>query len=148
MNENAVCLIDSGSDKDSGRRVRQILDSNGWALKAIYVTHSNADHIGGNKYAQMGCKIYAKGIEKAFTEYPVLEPAFLYGGYPCGELKHRFLMAQESKVSVLTEEKLPEGGTMIPIDGHFLIWLDIGQRMAQHILLTAIRARVRWRNME
>ena len=30
-----VCLIDSGSDKDAGRKVRQILDRNGWHLTAI-----------------------------------------------------------------------------------------------------------------
>ena len=91
-----VCLIDSGSDKDAGRKVRQILDANGWRLTAIYNTHSNADHIGGNKYlqGQTGCRIYAPGIEWAFTRYPVLEPSFLYGGYPCRELRHKFLMAQ------------------------------------------------------
>ena len=116
-----VCLIDSGSDKDAGRRVRQILDANGWRLTAIYHTHSNADHIGGNKYlqGQTHCKIYAPGIEQAFTRYPVLEPSFLYGGYPCKDLRHKFLMAQESDVELLREEVLPEGFELLPLPGHF-----------------------------
>ena len=36
LNETDVCLIDSGSDKDAGRKVRQHLDKNGWRLTAIY----------------------------------------------------------------------------------------------------------------
>ena len=116
-----VCLIDSGNDKDAGRKVRQILDAHGWKLTAIYNTHSNADHIGGNKYlqGQTGCRIYAPGAEQAFTRYPVLEPAFLYGGYPCKDLRHKFLMAQESGAEVLTPEALPEGFQVLPLPGHF-----------------------------
>lgn len=116
-----VCLIDSGNDKDAGRKVRQLLDANGWKLAAIYNTHSNADHIGGNKYlqSQTGCPIYAPGIECAFTRHPILEPSFLYGGYPCKELRHKFLLAQESNVQPLTAECLPEGFEIIPLPGHF-----------------------------
>jgi len=121
LNERDVCLIDSGSDKDAGRKVRQLLDANNWRLTAIYNTHSNADHIGGNAYLQRqtGCKIYAPGIEAAFTRHPVLEPSYLYGGYPCKDLRHKFLMAQPSEARELTPDCLPEGFELIPLPGHF-----------------------------
>lgn len=116
-----VCLIDSGSDKDAGRNIRRILDANGWRLTAIYNTHSNADHIGGNRYLQeqTGCRIYAPGIECAFTRHPLLEPAFLYGGCPPEELRHKFLMAKESRAEYLTGDRLPDGFETIPLPGHF-----------------------------
>ncbi len=117
-----VCLIDSGNDKDAGRKIRKILDANGWKLTAIYNTHSNADHIGGNKYlqGQTGCKIYAPGMECDFTNHTVLEPSFLYGGYPCKDLRHKFLMAQGSNAEYLTKDVLPKGFAMIDLPGHFL----------------------------
>ncbi len=121
LNETEVCLIDSGNDKDAGKKVLRILDANGWKLKAIYNTHSNADHIGGNKYLQVqtGCKIYVPGIECAFTRHPVLEPSYLYGGYPPKDLRHKFLLAQESDAEYLTSDVLPEGFEVIPLPGHF-----------------------------
>ena len=121
LNDRDVCLIDSGNDKDAGRKVRQLLDANGWRLTAIYNTHSNADHIGGNQYLQRqtGCKVYAPGIECDFTRHPLLEPSFLYGGFPARELRHKFLMAQPSDAQELTPEVLPEGFQMIPLPGHF-----------------------------
>ena len=121
LNDTEVCLIDSGNDKDAGRKVRKILDEHGWTLKAVYNTHSNADHIGGNKYlqGQTGCKIYAPGIECDFTRHPILEPSLLYGGYPCKDLRHKFLLAQESDAEYLTKETLPEGFELIPLPGHF-----------------------------
>ena len=132
-----VCLIDSGNDKDAGRKVRQLLDSRGWKLRAIYNTHSNADHLGGNRYlqGQTGCRIYAPGIEQAFTASPVLEPSFLYGGYPCGELRHKFLMAQESGAELLTPQALPEGFELIPLPGHFFDM--VGYRTADGVVYLA-----------
>ena len=121
LNDSDVCLIDSGNDKDAGRKVRQILDANKWHLTAIYNTHSNADHIGGNQYLQRqtGCRVYAPGIDCAFTRRPILEPSFLYGGFPPGDLRHKFLMAQESDARELTQDVLPEGFALIPLPGHF-----------------------------
>lgn len=121
LNDTDVCLIDSGNDKDAGKKVRKILDANGWKLKMILNTHSNADHIGGNKYLQeqTGCKIYAPGIECDFTRHTVLEPSYLYGGYPPKDLRHKFLVAQESDANYLTDEALPEGVEIIDLKGHF-----------------------------
>ena len=116
-----VVLIDSGNDKEAGRKVRQHLDRQGWTLDAIYNTHSNADHIGGNAYLakQTGCALYAPGIEAAFTQHPILEPALLYGGYPMKALRHKFLLAQESDAQPLTPEHLPARFELIPLPGHF-----------------------------
>ena len=121
LSDTDVCLIDSGNDKEAGRKARQILDANKWHLTAIYNTHSNADHIGGNRYLQnqTRCRIYAPGIDCAFTRHPLLEPAFLYGGFPVKELRHKFLMAQPSDAGYLTDECLPEGWQSIPLPGHF-----------------------------
>ena len=121
LGDSDVCLIDSGNDKDAGRKVRQLLDANGWHLTAIYNTHSNADHIGGNRYlqGQTGCRVFAPGVECAFTRRPILEPSFLYGGYPCRDLRHKFLMAQESDAEPLTADALPKGLKIIELPGHF-----------------------------
>lgn len=121
LNDEEVVLIDSGNDKEAGKKVKKLLDSHGWRLKAIYNTHSNADHIGGNRFLQekTGCRIFAPGIERDFTRHTILEPAFLYGGYPPKDLKHKFLLAQESDAEELTQDALPEGLQLLPLPGHF-----------------------------
>ncbi len=122
LNTTEVCLIDSGNDKETGRRVRKILDEQGWVLKTIYNTHSHADHIGGNKYlqSQSKCAIYAPPMHVAFAKHPILEASFLYGACPPKELRNKFLLAAESHVEELSEEVLPQGLTALPLPGHFL----------------------------
>lgn len=132
-----VYLIDSGNDKDAGKKVRRILDQNGWTLKAILNTHSNADHIGGNRYLQQQyhCRIFAGGIEAAFTRYPVLEPAFLYGGYPFAELKHKFLMASDSEVTEFGSPSFPQEIEVLPLPGHFFDM--VGFRLPDGVIFLA-----------
>ncbi|WP_294000421.1 MBL fold metallo-hydrolase [uncultured Megasphaera sp.] len=114
-------FIDSGNDKDAGRKLRKILDQQGWQLQGILNTHSNADHIGGNQYLQRqtGCRVFAGGLEKAFTSYPILEPSFLYGGYPMKDLRHKFLMAKESDVTDFSDSSFPHEIEIISLPGHF-----------------------------
>ena len=113
-------LIDSGNDRDAGKKVKKILDQRGWILDAVWNTHSHADHIGGNQYlaAQTGCRVFAPGIEQDFTRHPVLEPSYLFGGNPPKALRHKFLMAKESAAEPLTADVIPEGYQMIPLPGH------------------------------
>lgn len=119
--DNEVVLIDSGNDSDAGKKVLKILNARGWKLKAIYNTHSNADHVGGNRLLQdrTGCPCYAPGIECDLTNHPVLEPSYLYGGFPPKDLRHKFMMAKESCCLPLTEDVLPPGMEIVPLPGHF-----------------------------
>lgn len=137
LTDTEVCLIDSGSDKDAGRRVRKILDENGWKLRMICNTHSHADHIGGNRYLQQqtGCKIYAPGMECDFVNHPVLEPMTLYGGFPPRDLRHKFLMPQPSQAEPLTADVLPEGLELLPLPGHS--WDMVGFRTADQVVYLA-----------
>ena len=116
-----VYLIDSGSDKDAGRRARKALDEQGNTRSSVLVTHSNADHIGGCQYLQRqtGCKVFAPGIEAQFTRSPILEPSFLFGAYPPKPLRHKFLMAQPCACLDVTDSEFPKDVHVLPLPGHF-----------------------------
>lgn len=137
INDTEVYLIDSGNDKDAGRKIRKILEEKGWQLRGIVNTHSNADHIGGNKYLQQqtGCKIFTNRIETAFTKYPILEPSFLYGGYPCKDLRHKFLLASESDAVDMIDGDFPKELEIIHLPGHFFDM--VGIRTSDNIVFLA-----------
>ena len=115
-----VVLIDSGNNKDAGKRALKILDAQGWQLQAVYNTHFHADHIGGNRLLQerTGCAVYAPGAEQVFVSHPELEPSFLYGAAPPKPLQNRFLLAEASDAQVLTDDALPANLTALPLTGH------------------------------
>lgn len=121
QSEREVYLIDSGNDKEASKKVLKIADVKGWTIKGILNTHSNADHIGGNSFIQnkIGCPVFSSGIEADFTRHPVLEPSFLYGGYPCKNLRNQFLMAKESVVTDFSSPEFPKEVEIIPLPGHF-----------------------------
>lgn len=117
---NDVYLIDSGNDKETAKKVLKIVAAQNWNVRGILNTHSHADHIGGNRFIQekVGCPVFSPGVEGAFTRYPFLEPAFLYGGYPCKELRNKFLMANESVATPLSSPDFPGEVEIIPLPGH------------------------------
>lgn len=126
INDNEVFIIDSGNDKDAGKKILKIIEEQNWNVKGIISTHSNADHIGGNKVIQdrTNCNIYANNIEICFSKYPLLEPSFLYGGYPFKELRNKFLMAKGSKIDEI-QDNLPEGLEYFDLKGHFFDMIGI-----------------------
>jgi glyoxylase-like metal-dependent hydrolase (beta-lactamase superfamily II) len=127
IDDKNVYLIDSGNDKDAGRKIMKILDENKWNLLGIINTHSNADHIGGNRYLQQktGCLIISTEIENAFAKYPILESSFLYGGYPCSKLKNKFLLATSCQPTITVDKFLPDGLEYIELPGHYFGMIGI-----------------------
>ncbi len=119
LDDTHVYLIDTGNDKDAGKKILKIIEEQGWQIVGIINTHSHADHTGGNHIIQerTNATVYNYQLENVFTEYPLLEPSFLYGGFPMEQLKNKFLYAQTSH-SHSIENNLPTGLEYISLKGH------------------------------
>lgn len=129
--EGKCTLIDSGIDKDAGKRIMNILKEKDMIIDSIINTHSHADHIGGNAIIQekTGAEIYATPLESAIIENPILEPLYLFSGSPPEFLKNKFFMAKDSKVKEkIYQNELNIKGTIfriIPLPGHSLEHIGI-----------------------
>lgn len=126
VDDKNVYLIDTGNDKDAGKKILKIMSEKGWQVKGIINTHSHADHIGGNQVIQerTGCPVYGNGVEQCFTEYPILESSLLYGGCPFSGIRNKFLLAKESKVTTVTDN-LPTGLSCLPLSGHAMAMIGV-----------------------
>ena len=126
LDDEKVCLIDTGNDKDSGRKILKIINEQNWQVECIINTHSNADHVGGNKFIQdrTNCKILSSKIETVIINNPELEPALLYGAMPLNELNNKFLLAKESNCQII-DNNLPEGLEYFTLKGHFIDMIGI-----------------------
>lgn len=120
--DDKVWLIDSGNDKEAGRKVARHLEAQGWKAAGIINTHSNADHIGGNEMVsrRMGCPIYSTIAENSVIQHTLLEPSLLYGGYPPKALQNKFLMAHSTIPNDIADASLPAGMEIFPLPGHFI----------------------------
>ena len=118
--DKEVWLIDSGSSRDAAKKCRRLLAERELTARGILLTHSHADHVGGNALLQeqLGCRSYTTGAEALFTRFTQFEPSMLYGGYPHEALRHHILMARPSEAEELQPGILPEGLTALPLPGH------------------------------
>lgn len=95
-------LVDSGQDKEHGRKIRKALDQLGLSPSVILCTHSHADHYGGNAYLLRQfpeAQVWAPEVEADIIRAPILEPIYLFhGAKPLPELTSKWLQAEASPV--------------------------------------------------
>ncbi len=118
-------LIDSGNDADGGRKLLRAVEASGRSLAAVFLTHSNADHMGGAAFiaSRSGASVYASRIESALCADPILEPISVWGGYPPKELRNKFFVAPSCAVEAIAEggalSAALAGACAVPLPGHF-----------------------------
>ena len=97
-------MVDTGQDKDYGRKLRRACEALNLSPVAIVNTHAHADHYGGNDYLlrQFDVPVYAPAFEAGIMQYPYLEPVYLFGGAkPPEALLNKWLLAKPSKVDCI-----------------------------------------------
>ncbi len=102
VNQKEAVIVDTGGDKDAGRRLKKACESLQVTPVAILNTHAHADHYGGNDFLvrNFGLPVYAPPFEASIIENPYLEPVYLFGGAkPPAELMSKWLMGKPTEVT-------------------------------------------------
>ncbi len=103
LRDDTVLLVDSGLDPDRGRKVLRDLEAEGLGARALLLTHSHADHMGGAAFLRRRGPLLtaASPLEAALVRYPALEPFYLFGGAaPPRTLTGKFLQAEPCEVDL------------------------------------------------
>ena len=124
--DGQAVIIDSGLDQGQARQIAKALSSLGLRPGALLNTHSHADHCGGNaelleRYPDI--QIYAPPLEAELIRCSELEPVYLYGARPPGELRNKHLQAQPRPAEPIGPGRQRLAGReleLIPCPGHAL----------------------------
>lgn len=126
LGDGQALLVDTGQDKEHGRKLRKALDALGLTPTVLLCTHSHADHYGGNAYLLRQfpeAQVWAPEVEAEVIRAPLLEPIYLFhGARPLPELTSKWLMAEASPVHrVVAEGAFELNGVpfeLIDVRGH------------------------------
>ncbi len=125
VDKGRALVVDTGLDRDAGRRVVRTAGELGAQMVAVVITHAHADHFGGAAEIKRrtGAAVYAPAFESAIIENPELEGYYLFSGaQPPAELQHKFILAPGCAVDGRIEagEQEIAGFTVeaIPMPGH------------------------------
>ena len=125
---NEIFIIDAGIDKDKGKKIRKVLESNSLKPNYLILSHHHADHTGGAKYLKdyFELKTISSKAEKVFIEHPMLEPIYLSeGAAPMNEFLGKWTMAEEVSVDFTTDDFNDRDFEFLDLKGHSLGMLGI-----------------------